>query len=927
MSDIKKRLKSLKNERELAQTRRNETLNSSPLVALKEACRKQIESSEKYRVSVLKKVAAFAKLTDHYLLSAAQNMEEMIVPAGTVLIKQDDVGDSFYVVEEGQVSVTRKVNVNDPNEPSIQLAILGSNTYFGEIALLTQEPRTATVTVVSPNAKVLVMTKAKFDMIMDQCSTYLFSDKKEIGREVVNKVPLFQSLSASKRKSVLDSMRPMNFLPNTYICRQGTSGNTFYIIADGQCRVTVNAGHGSEREVTTLGPGDFFGEVALIEPSNKRTANVVSLSNVTCMTLSRADFTQLLSNVRNTLIENSAVRTLALRKVKKETKSTKSHIGKRRITAYDENNQKSYVLVSGFLRKLIKSMTESLYISIYARFYRELILKPDSVDLYGDIGRSIPVMHSSRESAVLAIMNHAHTIGKMDPSERTAAENSFIFGLMVQKNKLRDKICKGWPLYQYRLLCRHIRIISVKPLTKIVESGSNGTSAYVILRGSVRVFSSQPSEVNGKNTLKYEEDLYPGDCFAESALDGIRNRLATIQAITPCDIAVVEYHDYAAATIENNQKESVDDRIQFLTRTPIFRHWDGVDLYRVASVMVREEFPKSTVMISKGDISRKLCLLMEGRIDVVVGLNPHQVQHVVTTINQHECFNESGILTHMSTLQMSNNTTSGNNGDRSENFMETCYAVSGSHVVVLSLTESNYHLLDQSTIEKLSIAFREKNIWRSNRMANLRAESRNINKWKKKIFGERQGEEDPELKWKLTKPKNEPEPIVIESLEEIPTLLDSIVDPMLAISTCRNSKEIRIMQNSIKESYRPKSARVATVRKCLNSGASMINKQNGSKRNLYISTDNQQPEQETIEDISPVAHQEMFSPLQRLRKNEKITDSIQLNDRPNTAPSQSSFNFNNISLNNNNNNNNKSHNSYNKVTIETKLKQYKNKEG
>jgi hypothetical protein len=41
--------------------------------------------------------------------------------------------------------------------------------------------------------------QAKFDQIMDQCSTYLFSDKKEIGREVVNKVPLFQSLSASER--------------------------------------------------------------------------------------------------------------------------------------------------------------------------------------------------------------------------------------------------------------------------------------------------------------------------------------------------------------------------------------------------------------------------------------------------------------------------------------------------------------------------------------------------------------------------------------------------------------------------------------------------------------------------------------------------------------------------------------------------------
>jgi CRP-like cAMP-binding protein len=236
--------------------------------------------------------------------------------------------------------------------------------------------------------------------------------------------------------------------------------------------------------------------------------------------------------------------------------------------------------------------------------------------------------------------------------------------------------------------------------------------------------------VNGKNTLKYEEDLFPGDCFAESALDGIRNRLATVQAVTTCDIAVVEYHDFAAATIENSQKESVDDRIQFLTRTPIFRHWDGVDLYRIASAMTREEYPKSTVMISKGDISKKLCLLMEGRIDVVVGLNPHQMQHVVTTINQHECFNESGILTQMSVPVLP---TSSGDRDRTESFVESCFAVSGSHVMLLCLSENNYHLLDQSTIEKLSIAFREKNIWRENRMVNLRAESRNINKWKREL--------------------------------------------------------------------------------------------------------------------------------------------------------------------------------------------------
>lgn len=411
----------------------------------------------------------------------------------------------------------------------------------------------------------------------------------------------------------------------------------------------------------------------------------------------------------------------------------------------------------------------------------------------------------------------------------------------------RDKICKGWPLYQYRLLCRQIRVIRVKPLMKvrcskfalyvlsqplfcvniqIVEAGTNGTSAYVILRGSVRVFSQYHAEGSSKASLKYEEDLYPGDCFAESALDGIRNRLTTVQAMTSCDLAVVECQDYTTAAIENNQKESVDDRFQFLSRAAMFRHWDGVEMYRVASVMVREDFTKGTVLIRKGDISKKLSFLMEGKIDVVVGLNHQQIQHVITTIKQNECFNESGILTDMA-AQKAN---SGQKVERSESFAERCYAVAGSHVTLLSLPESHYNVIDQASLEKLLAAFRDKNIWRVSRLDNLRTESRNINKWKKKVALERQMEE---LKWiPPPRPKQIKKEVRIQSLDDIPCLLDPDIDPMLAISTCKNSREVRAVQQAVRESYRPKSARVASVRKYLDGASSSI-RHSGPKRAFY----------------------------------------------------------------------------------------------
>mmetsp|Transcript_26206 Transcript_26206/g.38824 ORF Transcript_26206/g.38824 Transcript_26206/m.38824 type:complete len:329 (+) Transcript_26206:1780-2766(+) len=241
--------------------------------------------------------------------------------------------------------------------------------------------------------------------------------------------------------------------------------------------------------------------------------------------------------------------------------------------------------------------------------------------------------------------------------------------------------------------------------------------------------------------------------------------------------------------------------------------------------MVREELTKGSVIIRKGDVSKKLCFLMDGKIDVVVGLGPQQLQHVVTTIKQNECFNESGILTYMAHQQSGPGLF-----DRSESFAETCYAVAGSHVTVLCLQEASYNLIDQGTVERILHAFREKNIWRVARMNTLRAESKNINKWKKKIQFERQLQD---AKWQPPpRIKQIKKDVVINSLDDIPQLLDSTIDPMLAISTCRNMKEIKMVQESIREAHRPKSARVASTRKYLSCASTSL-KPLGPKRMSY----------------------------------------------------------------------------------------------
>lgn len=788
-------------------------LSTSPLVTMKDTYKNQIETSEKYRVSVLRNVSTFSKLTDKYLLSAAHYMEELVMPRGTVIIRQDDVGDSFYVVQEGYVKVTRQSNPQNVNEVPKELATLGPNSFIGEISLLTSETRTATVTVVSPTAKILKMTKQKFDEVIAQCNKQMFDDKLNLGKQVINRVPLFQPLATLQKKVLLESMRPILFQPNTYICRQGMSANTFYIIAEGHCKVTVNAGNGAEKDVTRLGVGDFFGEVALIEQNNKRIANVISTTQVSCMTLSRVEFSSLLSNVRNSLLENSTVRSIALRKAKKNITAVKGQIGKRRITVLNDNNDKNYLLVPGILRKLMKSMNESLYVSIYARLYRELIIRPGKAELYGDHAKNIPLMYPGRESAVHAIMTHVLAIGKQDPNARDPLDSSFLYGVLMQPNMLRDKICKGWPSYQYRLLCRQVRVIRVKPLTKVIEAGSNGSSAYLILRGSVRVYASQTtttgasSDGTHQNCLKYEEELFPGQIFAESALDGIKIRLVTVQAVTNCDLAVLEFADFSSASIENNQKESVDDRFQFLSRTALLRSWDGIELYRMATAMTREESSKGHVIVRKGVISNKLCFLMSGKIDVVVGLGATQRNHVITTIKKGELFNESGILNYAQSL-----TSTAAVQEKPDLYSETSFAICGSNVTVLCVDESKYSMFDQATLDKIVSTFKEKQDWRNSRTKHFRNENKSVSKWKKKIQLERAIEA---TKWQppaILKPKTRARDS-IGSLDDIPILLDSKVDPVLAMSTCKNARDSKKALSVIRECHRPKSARVASAKK------------------------------------------------------------------------------------------------------------------
>ena len=96
----------------------------------------------------LKDVPFFSTLTKRELATVAQNVDEVDVPQGKALAREGELGHEFFVVVEGTAEVVRG---------DAHLAELGPGDFFGEMALLGEERRTATVTATAA-MRVLVMT-------------------------------------------------------------------------------------------------------------------------------------------------------------------------------------------------------------------------------------------------------------------------------------------------------------------------------------------------------------------------------------------------------------------------------------------------------------------------------------------------------------------------------------------------------------------------------------------------------------------------------------------------------------------------------------------------------------------------------------------------------------------------------------------------
>jgi CRP-like cAMP-binding protein len=100
-------------------------------------------------------------------------------------------------------------------------------------------------------------------------------------------IPLFASLSKDERRQVARWADEIDLPAGKVIVAEGRLGYEFFAIEEGTAEVTQEGKH-----LRNLGPGDFFGEIALIE-TERRTATVVASSPMRLVVMTRRDFRQM----------------------------------------------------------------------------------------------------------------------------------------------------------------------------------------------------------------------------------------------------------------------------------------------------------------------------------------------------------------------------------------------------------------------------------------------------------------------------------------------------------------------------------------------------------------------------------------------------------------------------------------------------------
>ena len=240
----------------------------------------------------LRHVELLQPLTDEQLSDLANVVQTVHFNAGERIINKGDPGNVLYILKTGSVTCTDMGKTDGAMED----LTLHAGDYFGERALMTNEPRAANVDAATA-VESLALDRQAFNEILGPLHEVI---DKNMGIRVLKSIPILQALSSSERDTLYTAFDTKTYVDGDCVLKEGESGTDFYIVKSGNVVIKKKNESGVFSEVASLTSGEYFGEMALLK-EEPRMADVVAKGPVECFSLNQSKFESLLGPLQDIL--------------------------------------------------------------------------------------------------------------------------------------------------------------------------------------------------------------------------------------------------------------------------------------------------------------------------------------------------------------------------------------------------------------------------------------------------------------------------------------------------------------------------------------------------------------------------------------------------------------------------------------------------
>ncbi|MEW6431776.1 MAG: cyclic nucleotide-binding domain-containing protein [Myxococcota bacterium] len=248
-----------------------------------------MEAPEEPRLEAgdLPKIPLFSDLPADAFIALFEKCPLRRFKPGDRVIQQGSKGDAFYVICAGGVRVLRA-----DGEAERELARLDEGAFFGEMALLSEAPRSASVEATHEDTQLLEISAGVLKELSANHPSVSAALKKFCRQRLLSNLmqssALFRPFSKSDRRDLVQKFRAREVRRGETLIHEGKTSDGLYVVLSGEVDVRVKG-----RKVASLREGEVFGEMSLLTRS-VATASVIAVRHTSVLRLPREDFDRLI---------------------------------------------------------------------------------------------------------------------------------------------------------------------------------------------------------------------------------------------------------------------------------------------------------------------------------------------------------------------------------------------------------------------------------------------------------------------------------------------------------------------------------------------------------------------------------------------------------------------------------------------------------